>query len=139
MWGVTSEAEIVIASATAGVLEGGDEDIAIRKSVIANSGQTGHCDPRTVLTMHLGSVAASRVKIMASASSSSSAQSAHALVLSMPKRARIICCQLRVEGAHGESSAWDCERSGDVGVARVLALLRCDSLGIVRAHAIWRA
>ena len=94
MWGVTSEAVIVIASATEGVLEGGDEDIAIRKSVIANSGQTGHCGLRTVLTMHLGSVAASRVKIMASASSSSSAQSAHALVLSMPKRARIICCHL---------------------------------------------
>ena len=97
MWGVTSEAVMVVDSATA----------------------------------------ASRVKIMASASSSSSAESAHALVLSMPGRARSIGCQLRVEEAHGESSAWDGERSGDVGVARVFALLRCDSLGIVRAHAIW--
>ena len=79
--------------------------------------------------------AASRVKIMASASSSSSAESAHALVLSMPERARIICCQLRAEGAHGESSAWDGERSGDVGVARVFALLyRCDSLGSRRCE-----
>ena len=98
MWGVTSEAVMVVDSATA----------------------------------------ASRVKIMASASSSSSAKSAHALVLSMPERARIICCQLRAEGAHGESSAWDGERSGDVGVVRVFALLRCESHGIVRAHATWR-
>ena len=36
----TSEAVIVVVSATAGVLEGGDEGIDIRKSVIANSGQT---------------------------------------------------------------------------------------------------
>ena len=120
--GVTSGAVIATVSATAGVLEGGDEDIAIRKSVIANSGQTGHCDPRTVLTMHLGSVAASRVKIMASASSSSSAQSAHALVLSMTKRARIICCQLRAEGAHGVSSVgwraqWFLLCSGATGLA----------------------
>ena len=41
---MTSEAVIVVVSATAGVVEGGDEGIAIRKSVIANSGQTGGSD-----------------------------------------------------------------------------------------------
>ena len=47
------------------------------------------------------------VLVGSAASSSSSAQSAHDLVLSMPRRARIICCQLRAGDARGEAiSAW---------------------------------
>ena len=60
-----------------------------------------------------------KVTIGDAASSSSSAQSAHDLLVSMPTRARIICCHL-----------W--------ALQGVFALLRCDSLGIVRAHATWR-
>ena len=116
--GVAAETAAVRAAVL--VLEGGDEDIAIRKSVIANSGKTGNCGPRTVLTMHpagfsafLGedpnlsfvAAASARVLVGSAASSSSSAQSAHDLFLSMRRRARIICCQLQAGDAQVRRSA----------------------------------